>query len=63
MSNRGKKQMKYMIMAENFEQLITANKPKIQEAYKVPTKINTKNSTTTHIIFTPEQKTRDKKKI
>lgn len=28
--------MKYMIMAENFEQLTTANKPKIQEAYKAP---------------------------
>lgn len=57
-----KKQIKHII-AENFEQLITANKPKIKEAYKVPTKINTKMSTLTHIIFTPEQKTRDKKKI
>ena len=33
-------------MTENFEQIITANKPKIQEAYEAPTKINIKKSPT-----------------
>lgn len=58
-----KKQIKHII-AENFEQLITANKPKIKEAYKVPTKINTKKSTlNTYHIHTRTEKKRQKENL
>lgn len=49
-------------MAENFPQLMTETKPQIQAVHETQSRISTKNSVPSHIIF-KQQKTKDKEKI
>lgn len=49
-----------VVMAEYFPKLMTYIKPQIQEAWRMPSRMNTPISATTHIIF-KLQKTKEKK--
>ena len=56
---KGDKEICEVKRAENFSKLMTDTKPQIQEAQTIPSTINTKKSTSRHIIFRL-QRTKDR---